>query len=142
MTENRSSGSGRHFHWNSPRVYVVWEDYIWFIWSFDLPGPSYMIASTLVGRAEAPGHYFVSCKGIAGELQIQRNSMDVWVTCVFWDNPCLWSVLGLKDPETAGTVGSACILKEILGLSSGSQCIDFPTPDAIVSQRSCCGCLC
>lgn len=32
--------------------------------SFDLSGSSYMIASTLVGRAEAPGHCSVSCKVI------------------------------------------------------------------------------
>ena len=93
-------------------IYLV----IWFIWSIlhDCVDPCRK------GRGSRTLLCLMQGNRKAGELQIQRNSMDVWVTCVFWDNPCLWSVLGLKDPETAGTEGSACILKEILGLSSGN----------------------
>lgn len=58
MMENRSSGSGRHFPMDFTLVFYSLGSQ-----SFDLSGPSYMIASTLVGRAEAPGHCSVSCKG-------------------------------------------------------------------------------
>lgn len=55
MTGNTSSGFGKDFPWNPPRVSAAMESL-----TFDLPDLTFVMALTLRGETKSPGHSFVS----------------------------------------------------------------------------------
>lgn len=69
---NMSSGFGKDCP-RTPKVSAAWGAL-----SFDLSVLSYVMALTLRGRAEAPEHSSVLCKGTGCQrVEVQGNSVDV-----------------------------------------------------------------